>query len=212
MGRLFLQHTCLAELEIMMQMIPRYIRREYMPEDVTYFEILHKTVNDYHIKGLYKKVKRIFEGGDEYVMLFMNAEHKNRFNNFYKHAKKKCWNVIESNRNLAALFLLSGNEHLWKQIKSIVNENTINLSRVDIQSRTEDVYDVYQAVRFILYGAENLKLEDLAEPEIIEDDIVLLITNSFIVNKYGIAPLENPHMRKRKVTEHGGKCKTSQLC
>jgi len=212
MGRLFLQHTCLAEFEIMMQMIPRYIRREIMPENATYFEMLQRTVNDYQIKGLYKKIKKFFEGGDEYVMLFMNTEHKNRFNNFYKHAKKEGWNVIESNRNLAALFLLSGNAHLWKQIKSIVNEDTINLTQVDIHSNSEDVYDVYQAVRFILYGAENLTLEDLAEPEIIEDHIVLLITNSFIVNKYGVAPLENPHMRKRSVKENVRKNKASKLC
>ena len=202
MGKLFLQHTCLAEFEIMMQMVPRYIRKETMPENITYLEMLHRTVNDYQIRGLYKKIKKLTEGGDEYVMLFINTNHKNRFNNFYKHAEKQNWNVIKSNRTLAALFLLSGNEHLWKQIKSIVDENTIDLQQVDIHSSNEEVYDVYQAVRFILYGAENLTLEDLAEPEIIEDDIVLLITNSFIVNKYGIAPLENPHMRKRKVNRN----------
>lgn len=202
MGKLFLQHTYLADFEIMMQMVPRYIRKETMPENITYLEMLHRTVNDYQIRGLYKKIKKLTEGGDEYVMLFINTNHKNRFNNFYKHAVKQNWNVIKSNRNLAALFLLSGNEHLWKQIKSIVDENTIDLQQVDIHSSNEEVYDVYQAVRFILYGAENLTLEDLAEPEIIEDDIVLLITNSFIVNKYGIAPLENPHMRKRKVNRN----------
>lgn len=212
MGRLFLQHTCLAEFEIMMQMVPRYIRKEIMPENITYLEMLQRTVNDYQIRGLYKKIKKLTEGGDEYVMLFINTDHKNRFNNFYKHAEKKGWNVIKSNRNLAALFLLSGNEHLWKQIKSIVDEDTINLKQVDIHSSSEEVYDVYQAVRFILYGAENLTLEDLAEPEIIEDDIVLLITNSFIVNKYGAAPLQNPHMRKRKVRERVGKNKASELC
>ena len=202
MGKLFLQHTYLADFEIMMQMVPRYIRKETMPENISYLEMLHRTVNDYQIRGLYKKIKKLTEGGDEYVMLFINTNHKNRFNNFYKHAEKQNWNVIKSNRNLAALFLLSGNEHLWKQIKSIVDENTIDLQQVDIHSSNEEVYDVYQAVRFILYGAENLTLEDLAEPEIIEDDIVLLITNSFIVNKYGIAPLENPHMRKRKVNRN----------
>ena len=202
MGKLFLQHTCLAEFEIMMQMVPRYIRKETMPENITYLEMLHRTVNDYQIRGLYKKIKKLTEGGDEYVMLFINTNHKNRFNNFYKHAEKRNWNVIKSNRNLAALFLLSGNEHLWKQIKSIVDEDTIDLKQVDIHSSNEEVYDVYQAVRFILYGAENLTLEDLAEPEIIEDDIVLLITNSFIVNKYGVAPLENPHMRKRTVNRN----------
>lgn len=202
MGKLFLQHTCLAEFEIMMQMVPRYIRKETMPENITYLEMLHRTVNDYQIRGLYKKIKKLTEGGDEYVMLFINTNHKNRFNNFYKHAEKRNWNVIKSNRNLAALFLLSGNEHLWKQIKSIVDEDTIDLKQVDIHSSNEEVYDVYQAVRFILYGAKNLTLEDLAEPEIIEDDIVLLITNSFIVNKYGVAPLENPHIRKRKVNRN----------
>lgn len=202
MGKLFLQHTYLADFEIMMQMVPRYIRIESMPENITYLEMLHRTVNDYQIRGLYKKIKKLTEGGDEYVMLFINTNHKNRFNNFYKYAEKQNWNVIKSNRNLAALFLLSGNEHLWKQIKSIVDEDTIDLQQVDIHSSNEEVYDVYQAVRFILYGAENLTLEDLAEPEIIEDDIVLLITNSFIVNKYGIAPLENPHMRKRKVNRN----------
>ncbi len=198
MGRLFLQHTRLAEFEFMMQMVPRYIQKDIMPENATYMEILQRTVNDYQIRGLYKKIKKLTEGGDEYVMLFMNTDHKNRFNNFYKYAEKNGWNVINSNKNLAALFLLSGNEHLWKQIKSIVNEDTINIKQVDIHSSGEDVYDVYQAVRFILYGAENLTLEDLAEPKIIEDDIVLLITNSFIVNKYGAAPLQNSHMRKRR--------------
>ena len=199
MGRLFLQHTCLAEFEIMMQMVPRYIRQEIMPENISYFEILQRTVKEYEIKGLYKKIKKFIGGGDENVMLFMNVGHKNRFNNFYRFAKKKDWNVINSNRNLAALFLLSGNEHLWKQIKSIVDEDSISLKQVDIFSENEEVYDIYQAVKFILYGTDKLTLEDLAEPEILADEVVLLITNSFIVNKYGIAPLQNEHMRKRKV-------------
>ena len=199
MGRLFLQHTCLAEFEIMMQMVPRYIRQEIMPENISYFEILQRTVKEYEIKGLYKKIKKFIGGGDENVMLFMNVGHKNRFNNFYRFAKKKDWNVINSNRNLAALFLLSGNEHLWKQIKSIVDEDSISLKQVDIFSDNEEVYDIYQAVKFILYGTDKLTLEDLAEPEILADEVVLLITNSFIVNKYGIAPLQNEHMRKRKV-------------
>jgi len=190
----------LAEFEILMQMVPRYIRREYMPKDITYFEMLQTTINEYRIKGLYKKVKKLFEGGEECVMLFLNQNHKNRFNNFYKYAEKKGWNVINSNRNLAALFLLSGSDQLWNQSKSIVDENSINLNNVDICSREVDVYDIYQAVRFILYGADNLTLEDLAEPEIIPDDVVVLITNSFIVNKYGKTPLENPHMKTRKNT------------
>ena len=42
MGKLFLQHTCLAEFEIMMQMVPRYIRKETMPENITYLEMLHR--------------------------------------------------------------------------------------------------------------------------------------------------------------------------
>ena len=199
MGRLFLQHTCLAELEIMMQMVPRHIRREEMPENISYYEMLQRTINDYKIRGLYKKIKKLTEGGDGYVMLFMNANHKLRFNNFYKHAEKNGWEVIKSNKNLAALYLLSGNEHLWKQIKNIVSEDGICLKNIDLQSNSVDAYDVYQAVRFILYGAENLTLEDLAEPEIIEDDVVILITNSFIVNKYGAPPLKGPHAKGRRL-------------
>lgn len=198
MGRLFLQHTCLAEFEIMMQMMPRYIRREHMPENITYLEMLRKTVNDYKIRGLYKKIKKLTEGGDENVMLFMDANHRLRFNNFYKYAKKNGWKVINSNKNLAAIFLLSGNEHLWKQVKAIIDENGINLKNVDLRSNGVDAYDVYQAIRFILCGAENLTLEDLAEPEIISDNVVLLITNSFIVNKYGAPPLKGTHARGRR--------------
>jgi hypothetical protein len=53
--------------------------------------------------------------------------------------------------------------------------------------------------------AEKLTLGDLAEPEIISDDVVLLITNSFIINKYGVAPLQVKHLKKVKVKQSVGK-------
>jgi len=52
---------------------------------------------------------------------------------------------------------------------------------------------------------KNLSLDDLAEPEIVSDDVVLLITNSFIINKYGIAPLQVKHLKKVKVKQSVGK-------
>lgn len=205
MGRLFLQHTYLADFEIMMQKIPRYIKHESMPENITYLEMLYITINDYKIKGLYKKIKKLIGGGDEDVMLFISNDHKLRFMNFYKHALKMGWEVIDKNKNLAALYLLSASDHLWKQMKNIVDEDGIHLENINIQSKGVDVYDVYQAIRFILYGAEKLTLDDLAEPEIVSDDVVLLITNSFIINKYGIAPLQVKHLKKVKVKQSVGK-------
>ena len=142
-------------------------------------------------------------------MLFADDRHKSRFNNFYKFAVRNGYEIITSNKNIAAIFLLSANEHLWKQAKNVIGENGLMVDKINIHSDAEEVYDIYQAIRFILYGSDRLSIEDLAEPEIMKDNIVMLITNAFIVNKYGIEVLKNSNNIKKRNRERGNvKCCT----
>ena len=195
MGMRFLQDTPLGSFEAMMQQVPRG-GKGYRSTGDTYLDMLYRTMNPYKIKGLYKRIKKILGGMDGYEMLYVNKEHKTRFNNFYKHALRNRWSIIKFRQNVAALYLLSSNNELWSQIKVITTEDSILIDKADIRMKGEEVYDIFQAVRFLLHGKTNLTLEDLVEPEILKDEMVLLIANSLIVNKFGIAFLEKYYKHK----------------
>lgn len=195
MGKLFLLCTRLARYETMMQEIPGF-KDKYI-FDYRYYGLLEDTFGENSAEKLYKKIIEI-NGGDVYRMLFTDDRHKSRFNNFYKFAVKNGYEIIESNKNIAAIFLLSANEYLWEQAKSVIADNELMTDKIDTHSDDEDVYDIYQAIRFILYGSDRLSIEDLAEPEIMKDSVVMLITNAFIVNKYGIEVLKNSNNIKKK--------------
>lgn len=195
MGMRFLQDTPLGSFEAMMQQVPRG-GKGYRSTGDTYLDMLYRTMNPYKIKGLYKRIKKILGGMDGYEMLYVNKEHKTRFNNFYKHALRNRWSIIKFRPNVAALYLLSSNNELWSQIKVITTEDSILIDKADIRMKGEEVYDIFQAVRFLLHGKTNLTLEDLVEPEILKDEMVLLIANSLIVNKFGIAFLEKYYKNK----------------
>lgn len=195
MGMRFLQNTPLESFEAMMQQVPRG-GKGYRSTGDTYLDMLYRTMNPYKIKGLYKRIKKILGGMDGYEMLYVNKEHKTRFNNFYKHALRNKWTIIKFRQNVAALYLLSSNNELWSQIKAIITEDSILIDKADIRMKGEAVYDIFQAVRFLLHGKTNLTLEDLVEPEILTDEMVLLIANSLIVNKFGIAFLEKYYKHK----------------
>lgn len=206
MGKLFLLCTRLARYETMMQEIPGFKDRPVF--DYRYFEMLEEIFGEICAGRLYRKITE-FNGGDVYRMLFADDRHKSRFNNFYKFAVRNGYEIITSNKNIAAIFLLSANEHLWKQAKNVIGENGLMVDKINIHSDAEEVYDIYQAIRFILYGSDRLSIEDLAEPEIMKDNIVMLITNAFIVNKYGIEVLKNSNNIKKRNRERGNvKCCT----
>ncbi len=166
MGKLFLLCTRLARYETMMQEIPRFKNNHIF--DYRYYGLLEDTFGENSAEKLYKKIIEI-NGGDVYRMLFTDDRHKSRFNNFYKFAVKNGYEIIESNKNIAAIFLLSANEYLWEQAKSVIADNELMTDKIDTHSDDEDVYDIYQAIRFILYGSDRLSIEDLAEPEIMKD-------------------------------------------
>ena len=199
MGKLFMLCTDLAGYEAMMQQVPGFNKDK--EECLFYDEMLEATVRSFQINGLYIKIHQIIRGGDVGEMLFRDDKHKMRFNNFYKYAEKQCLDVIASNKNIAALFLLSASEYLWKQSKTIITDEAVSIELADIQAATEEVYDIYQAIRFILYGADNLHLEDLAEPEIISDGLVMLITNAFVVNKYGMSALQSKYRSRARAAQ-----------
>ncbi len=172
MGKLFLLCTRLARYESMMQEIPGF-KDKYI-FDYRYYGLLEDTFGENSAEKLYKKIIEI-NGGDVYRMLFTDDRHKSRFNNFYKFA-----------------------EYLWEQARSVIADDELMTDKLDTHSDDEDVYDIYQAIRFILYGSDRLSIEDLAEPEIMKDSVVMLITNAFIVNKYGIELLKNSNNIKKK--------------
>ena len=74
---------------------------------------------------------------------------------------------------------------LFKRAIPCMNDCGFSFEQISLKGANEEMYDLYQAARFINDGTTNLTLCDLAEPEIVCDYIVKLVMDASLINKYG---------------------------
>jgi len=72
-----------------------------------------------------------------------------------------------------------------------ITSDGFSFDKISLSGADEEMYDLYQAARFIAEGTQKLTLNDLAEPEIVGDYIVKLVMDAALINKYGEAAFKN---------------------
>lgn len=115
--------------------------------------------------------------------VFLNYQHEERFYNFLQEENWETDNI--SSRFLAILFLLSADERLWKNSEEILKNNKIDLKKICLKDIDTDGYALYQTVKTLSNGRECIKINELADEELIEDITFKAIINSALINRYG---------------------------
>ena len=117
------------------------------------------------------------------ISFFLNASHRER----WQHWRERCYRM--SDRNLAALFLLTAYEDIWRRMIWKFDAHGFDFQSVQLSGIQPELYSVYQAAKAISTGSRNITLADLASPELVTDEAFHLIVCALLLAKYGDAIL-----------------------
>ena len=130
--------------------------------------------------------------GDRNSRFFLSDTHRRR----WTHWRALCWRL--SDRNKAALYLLTAYESLWHRMIWKCGNDGFDFQAVHLRGLKPELYSVYQAAKSIAVGSCNITLADLASPELVTDKAFQLIIYALLIAKYGdaVLNLENGAMKE----------------
>ncbi|WP_313758771.1 hypothetical protein [Tissierella sp.] len=135
-------------------------------------------INNYYVQERLKSLVSKFKGE-----IFLNHNHKERFYNFLQ--KKSLDTNDISLGYITILFLLTADESLWKSSEDIVSQGKIDLKQICLKEIDTEAYALYQTAKTISTGKECIKINELADGELIDDMTFKAIINSALINRYG---------------------------
>ena len=116
----------------------------------------------------------------QFFQFFLSDAHRRR----WTHWRERCWRL--SDRNKAALFLLTAYESLWRRMVWKCGNDGFDFQSVRLGGIEPELYSVYQAAKAIAVGCCNITLADLASPELVTDEAFHLITGALLMAKYPV--------------------------
>ena len=139
---------------------------------------------------LQERMRQQFGSGN--FCFFMSDTHRRR----WMHWRSLCWRL--SDRNKAALYLLTAYESLWRRMVWKCGNDGFDFQAVHLRGIRPELYSVYQAAKAIAVGSSNITFADLASPELVTDEAFHLIINALLMAKYGdvVLNLENGAMKE----------------
>ena len=131
--------------------------------------------------SLRNRLKELSKNFKEEV--FLNHRHKERFYNLLQDQDLDI-NYIAS-RFIAILFLFTADEGLWKASQNSIRLNGFNFEGICLRDIDTNRYALYQTAKTISTGKECIKINELADKDLINDFIFKVIINSALINRYG---------------------------
>ena len=129
---------------------------------------------------------------DRKAQFFLSDAHRRR----WTHWRALCWRL--SDRNKAALYLLTAYESLWRRMIWKCGNDGFDFQAVHLRGIELELYSVYQAAKAIAVGSCNITLADLASLELVTDEAFQLIICALLMAKYGdvVLNLENGEIKE----------------
>ena len=112
---------------------------------------------------------------------FRSDEHRNRWMHWRTRYRRL------SQRNQAALFLLTAYDDIWRRVIWKVEDDGFDFDSVQLAGIVPELYSVYQAAKSISTGSQNITIADLASRELVTDEAFQLIICALLLAKYGDA-------------------------
>ena len=90
-----------------------------------------------------------------------------------------------NSRWLATVYLLSAQASLWRKTLFAVRPDQIDFALVRLGESAVQEYVLYRAAKGICTGTLGTTSEELADPELVNDETLLLILNAAVLARYG---------------------------
>jgi len=120
--------------------------------------------------------------------LWLDAAHRERMEHlkavlhFYRKRNTPKW--------YAALYLLSSSENLHRRTINCFTKKTIEFSKAQLSGISPADYALVMAARTIYTGEARITTDELADPEVVDDETFRLIVNARLIAKYGLPVME----------------------
>ena len=145
--------------------------------------------NTNHLKGIPAAAAAgIVAGNAEKELIFYDSRHRSDFSSLLLGRRKK--NLCGLPNYAAAVFLLSADENLWEKVSKQVLDTGIYFDRIRLGSVTLEQYILFHAARDVYLGTKHIRLSELTDRELIPDEILRLIVNAFVMERYGVDIVE----------------------
>lgn len=90
-----------------------------------------------------------------------------------------------NSRWLAAVYLLSAHASLWQKTLAAVSPGQIAFDCVRLDNTTVQDYVLYRVAKGLCSGMLGATSEELADPELVSDDTLLLVLCAALIARYG---------------------------
>lgn len=87
-------------------------------------------------------------------------------------------------------FLLSADEKLWEKTRRQMSDTGIYFNQVRLGSVTLEQYILFHAAKDAYHGTKHIRLSELTDRELVPDEILRLIVNAFVIERYGMDIVE----------------------
>ena len=128
--------------------------------------------------------QQLRERNPQFFQFFLSNAHRRR----WTYWRERCWRL--SDRNKAALFLLTAYESLWRRMVWKCGNDGFDFQSVRLGGIEPELYSVYQGRAVVpLQSAAAILLLRTLSPELVTDEAFHLITGALLMAKYGDAVL-----------------------
>lgn len=114
-------------------------------------------------------------------MIFRNSLHKQAFHGAAKKQEEK------NHALLAALYLLTADEKVWKCAKDKVRKGKIAFDEIKLGSVSEESYCLYAAAKDFYFGTGSIRLRDLAHIGTMNQRVYTQVLNAVSICRFGLA-------------------------
>lgn len=156
---------------------------------VPYGELLRLFIKEIQLRAFAARIDKLLRESEVNPMLFRNAEHRRRFQSMQKSGLFPLLNLSEA--YAAAVFLLTSDAFLWKQSKDCIGQSSIRFNDIRIHGVDLDGYAIFHTARDLYHGTDHIAISELSDPELINDKLLRLIINAFLVRRHGISVIRS---------------------
>lgn len=152
----------------------------YHPICVDRRKVLTDFVEGYECRALKKRLLK----NNPYKPSFENPSHRDRFYDFFE---KRILIVEKSRRNLvAAVFLLSADEGLWKQAEKYFLPCALDFSVMRLNGLTPEQYTLFKAAKEVYGGCKvQFDVDEYCDEEIMPLPLLNLVMTGYIIEYFG---------------------------
>ena len=111
-------------------------------------------------------------------MEFRGEKHRQIFQNYIRRQKHR-----PSSHHLAAVYLLTTDKTLWKQVRGAFRDGKADLSAVYLCGIQPDAYTLFHFAKELLTGEPMVVLSELAERDIIRPWVLNLIFQAILPSR-----------------------------